>query len=316
MMDNESGKEPDQEPGRDGRKGFWRRLRDRFKTKAQRPDPHEPQPEQADEATGPRHEPESTNAPPIDAEPTHPEPTTGKPLKQETGQETDQDTTPRDAQGVAGHKQPPESNPVEPTPTDPGPAEQREPSVLSTSELHTDNVGRVYAGSLLELSQEQGAVDEIAEQVQGLLPMIAEGGELHRLLTNPAIADAERGTIVQHVFEGKVHPTLYKLLRVLGDKGRLGSLPQVAAGYLLAVAELRGQVEVIAYVARPLDESESVRVAEQVGQALGKTVNLTQKVDESLIGGMKIKIGDRLIDASVASQLRGMRNKMVAAGRS
>lgn len=189
------------------------------------------------------------------------------------------------------------------------------PTVLSTSELKTDTVGRVYAEALLELCNEQGVVDAVAEDVQQLLPVVANGSELHRLLTNPAIGDSERGAIIQRVFEGKVHELLYKMMRVLGDKRRLGSLPEVAAGYLLAVAEQRGQVEVVAYVASELEAGESIRVAEQIGTALGKTVTLTQKVDPSLIGGLKIKIGDQLIDASVASQLRNMKSKMIAAGR-
>jgi len=65
-----------------------------------------------------------------------------------------------------------------------------------------------------------------------------------------------------------------------------------------------------------LDSETAKRVAEQIGQALGKGVTLTQRVDPALIGGLKIKIGDQLIDASVASQLRNMKNKMIAAGRS
>ena len=190
-----------------------------------------------------------------------------------------------------------------------------EHSVVSTSELKTDTVGRVYAEALLELAREQGVVDAVAEEVQQLLPVIAEGGELNRLLTNPAIGDNERGEIIQRVFAGKISPLLYKMMRVLGDKGRLGSLPQVAAGYLLAVAEERGQIDVQAYVATAMDAATAERVAAEIGKALGKTVSLNQKVDPSLIGGLKIKVGDQLIDASVASQLRNMKNKMIAAGR-
>lgn len=196
-----------------------------------------------------------------------------------------------------------------------GTSKEEEARVLSTSELKTDTVGRVYAEALLELASEQGVVDAVAEEVEQLLPVIGQSGELHRLLTNPAIGDQERGQIIQRVFDGKVSPLLYKMMRVLGDKGRLGSLPQVAAGYLLAVAQRRGQVDVHAYVASELDADTAARVADEIGKALGKTVSLSQTVDASLIGGLKIKVGDRLIDASVASQLRNMKNKMVAASR-
>ncbi|MEM9111614.1 MAG: ATP synthase F1 subunit delta [Planctomycetota bacterium] len=187
---------------------------------------------------------------------------------------------------------------------------------MSTTELKTDTVGRVYAEALLELAREQGQVDALADEVQQLLPVIAEGGELNRLLTNPAIGDAERAKIVERVFGGKISDTLYKFFLVLSGKGRLGSLPQVAAGYLLAVSEERGQIDVQAYIASELDSAAAQQVADQIGKALGKQVTLTQKVDASLIGGLKIKVGDQLIDASVASQLRSMKNKMIAAGRS
>lgn len=188
-------------------------------------------------------------------------------------------------------------------------------SVLSTSELKTDTVGRVYAEALIDLAREQGQVEALAIEAQALLPLIAEDGELHRLLTNPAIGDGERSKIIERVFKGKVSDLLYKMFQVLCDKGRLASLPQMAAGYLLAVADDRGQIDVQAYIASELDSDAAKQVADQIGQALGKTVSLTQTIDESLIGGLKITIGDQLIDASVASQLRSMKNKMIAAGR-
>lgn len=189
-------------------------------------------------------------------------------------------------------------------------------SVLSISELKTDTVGRVYAQALLELAREQGKVDELTDEVQQLMPLIAEGSELDRLLTNPAIGDGERAKIVERVFKGKVSDLLYKMMRVLCDKGRLGSLSSFAAGFLLAVSDERGHIDVKAFIASELDSDAAKKVADQIGQALGKTVSLTQKVDPSLIGGLKIKVGDQLIDASVASQLRSMKNKMIAAGRS
>ena len=189
-------------------------------------------------------------------------------------------------------------------------------SVLSTIELKTDRIGRVYAEALIELAREQGVVDSLADEVEHLLPLVSEGGELNRLLTNPAIGDSERSKIVERVFKGKVSDLLYKMMCVLSDKGRLGSLSQVAAGYLLAVSDARGHIDVQAFIASELDSDAAKKVADQIGQALGKTVTLTQKVDPSLIGGLKIKVGDQLIDASVASQLRSMKNKMIAAGRS
>jgi F-type H+-transporting ATPase subunit delta len=180
-----------------------------------------------------------------------------------------------------------------------------------TAELKTDAVGRVYAQSLLGLAQDAGQVDAIAEEVGGLLPLVEPGGELYLLVTNPAISTDERAKIVQRVFEGRVSDLLYRFLQVVAGKGRLGSLQSILGGYLLQVSEARGLVDVDAYVATAMDEATAARVAEQIGRSLGKQVTLRQHVDESLIGGLKIKVGDKLIDASVASQLNQMKRRMM-----
>ncbi|MFI4860792.1 MAG: ATP synthase F1 subunit delta [Phycisphaerales bacterium JB063] len=183
-----------------------------------------------------------------------------------------------------------------------------------TAELKTDAVGRVYAEALLDLARESGEQDAIAQEVSDLLPLVEPGSDLHRLVTNPVISAEERSKIVSRVFEGKVSDLLVRFLKVVADKDRLGSLHAILSGYLLAMAESGGKITVDAYVATPMDEATASRVAQRIGESMGKEVALLQHVDDSLIGGLKIKVGDKLIDASVASQLRVMKNKMIEAG--
>jgi F-type H+-transporting ATPase subunit delta len=269
----------------DDQPGFWRRVKRRLggkdspepKPPASKPDAHEPQ------ASEPREQAEATPGP-------IPDPSVENPSEAEP-------------------------KPLETTPLAPTVAEDGEPSVLSTSELKTDGIGRVYAQSLLEIALEQGQADAIAQEMQQLLPILDEGGELDRMMDNPSIGQDARKQIVQRVFEGKVSDLLYRFLQVVANKDRLASLPQIVAGYLILFAEHNGQLEVEAFVASPMDDATADHVAKTIGDHLGKQVTLRQHVDESLIGGLKIKIGDRLIDASVASQLRSMKNKMIAAGR-
>lgn len=260
--------------------GFWRRLRSKWAGASGRP------PKPSEDSSTPGHTPVAN-----DSGTTH------------------DDEDPKDPSSVD------EPGPVSKTPSQPTPAEDGETSVLSTTELKTDSIGRVYAQSLLDLAQEQDQVDALAEQMQQLLPVLDEDGELDRMMDNPSIGQAERKQIVKRVFEGKVSDLLYRFIQVIADKDRLDSLPQIVAGFLILVAEHRGQLEVEAFVASKLDPATAERVAKTIGEHLGKQVTLRQHVDESLIGGLKIKIGDRLIDASVASQLQSMKNKMIAATR-
>ena len=268
-------------------KGFWKRW---FGKGNAKPDPDAPQPEPAPPADN--EQPPAPRADDrIDGDPVGPERLANPGDQASAKQPTDQVYA------------------TEPA-NEPG-----EQLVVETEQLKTDAVGRVYAQALLELTGEQGSTDALADEVQQLLAVTAQGGELHQLFSNPAIGDQDRKQIVKKVFEGKVSDLLLRFLCVIADKGRLASLPSIFAGYLLAVAEQRGQVEVQAYVAAPLDAETARQVAAQIGAHLNKQVTLRQHVDESLIGGLKIKIGDKLIDASVASQLRTMKNKMIAAAR-
>ena len=197
--------------------------------------------------------------------------------------------------------------PDQPNPTSPASPLDRE--------TRGDAVSRVYAQSLFELAESQGQLDAIAEEVADLRRLIGEQDELRRLLTNPILDRGQRTGMVQRLFEGNVSDLLYRFIGVVNAKDRLAALPSIAAEFARLVSEHRGEVTVDAFVARPMDEPTRSRVAESLGQSLGKTVTLREHVDESLIGGLKLRIGDRMIDASVASQLRRMEEQLVAAGR-
>lgn len=179
----------------------------------------------------------------------------------------------------------------------------------------TDAVSRVYAQALLGLAKQNNDLDGIAEEVAGLGQLLDDNADLSKLVASPVIADAKRRDMIQRLFEGKTSDTLYKFIQVLSRKGRLSSLPGVCRAFAGLVATERGQIDVEAIVARELDADTAARVARELGESMNKTVNLQQTVDESLIGGMRLRIGDRLIDASVATRLKNAANRLAAAGR-
>jgi len=320
------------------RKGFWKRLfgGGEEPEKGKPPEDRTPESDPArwhEDDTTPPAEPSGETEDQADA--THDVPRDSEAVNNadETGdepaREDDSTTTRPDEQGgeqdadddleINDAEADPASGPEAPSPAPgseaPQPPANSETILPQTAELKTDAVGRVYAQSLIELAQDAGQQDAIAEEVAGLLPLVEPGGDLYLLVTNPAISTDERSKIVSRVFEGKVSDLLYRFLQVVTSKNRLGSLNTILGGYLLLVSEARGLVDVDAYVATAMDQDTAARVAEQIGQSLGKQVTLRQHVDESLIGGLKIKVGDKLIDASVASQLRSMQQKMIAARR-
>ncbi len=180
-------------------------------------------------------------------------------------------------------------------------------------EQKTDSVSRVYAQALLELAGDQA--DTLAEEVSGLLGLLGSEPDLGKLLSSRALNSAQRSDVVEQLFKGRVSDVLYRFLQVVNRKDRLGSLTGILSAYLGRVSEARGELNVEVFVPQPLSDEAQRGVAESIGGAMGKRVQLHQHVDRELIGGLKVRVGDRLIDGSVATQLRIMKRKLIDAGR-
>jgi len=102
---------------------------------------------------------------------------------------------------------------------------------------------------------------------------------------------------------------------VANRKGRLGDLRQIASTYSELLDQQSGIVEVDVYVAQKLSDDEMEEVRQKVGAALKREVVLHQYVDESIIGGLVLRLEDRLLDASVRAQLKSIRRQLLAARR-
>jgi F-type H+-transporting ATPase subunit delta len=178
-----------------------------------------------------------------------------------------------------------------------------------------DSLATTYAQALLDLALAAGVVDQIAQQVEQLRALIGQDAALRGLLSSRLLSVIQRAASLERIFRGRVHDVLYRFVQVVNRKQRLGALAGMLAAFDELAEEHRGVREVDAYVAAPLSEDEAMAVSAAVGRAIDRHVILNQHVDPSLIGGLKLRVGDRLIDGSVAAQLRLMQRKLVRIGR-
>ncbi len=177
----------------------------------------------------------------------------------------------------------------------------------------SSSVATAYAKPLLELAREQNQAEAVGEELRGLKEVVDSNPDFAEFLANPAVSEAERGEVLKRTFDGRVSPLLSNFLRVLNTRGRLGVLSQISDAYDELLDELFGKVEVDVTVAQRLGPEELEEVRRRVSEALGKDAVVHQYVDESIIGGLLLRVQDRLIDASVRSQLRTLKTQMMAA---
>ncbi|MFP4145807.1 MAG: ATP synthase F1 subunit delta [Phycisphaeraceae bacterium] len=177
------------------------------------------------------------------------------------------------------------------------------------------DIDRTWAEALFELASEHDQLEAIADEVDQLAELLRSEKQLETLLTSPALSRQERQETIDRLFQGRISDLLYRFLQVLGAKGRLSLLPGVLEAFAERMREHQGLVEVDVFVAHRLSDEQLASIQQSISDAIDKTAVLHQYVDESLLGGLKLRIGDRLLDASVATQLRRLQRRLHEVGQ-
>jgi F-type H+-transporting ATPase subunit delta len=178
---------------------------------------------------------------------------------------------------------------------------------------HASPIATAYARSLIELATEQSKAEPIGQELRDIRQIIDDNKSFGLFLSDPAIGTVERGQTMKRIFGGKVSPLMSSFLGVLNEKGRLGMLGQIADAYDDLLDEQLGKIEVDVTVAQKLDAKQLEQVRQRVSAALKKDAVVHQYIDDSIIGGMVLRVQDKMIDASVKSQLAAMKQQLLSA---
>lgn len=180
-----------------------------------------------------------------------------------------------------------------------------------------DALSRVYARSLFELAESEGGqqrIEEIGAELGELVDLARADKAFGEFLSSRIIAGRKRSASLEKILKGRVSDLVRRFVLVLNAKERLAILPSVAAAYDQVVQEKFGRVEVDVYTAAPVDRATLDRVGASLKRTIGKDPVLHPYTDAAMLGGLKLQIGDQLIDASVATRLRRMRERLAGPG--
>ena len=176
------------------------------------------------------------------------------------------------------------------------------------------STARRYAEAAFQLATRDDALDAYGDGLDLAVRMLG-GYEVVGILRNPARPLTERTALVDELLGKRVPEPVRKIAGLLVARGRVDRLPSVAAEFRRLLNKQRGVVEAVATAASPLNREETAALERKVTEMTGKTVDLTVVVDESLIGGLTVRVGDTLYDASVRGRLERLRERLVAGAR-
>lgn len=171
-------------------------------------------------------------------------------------------------------------------------------------------VAKRYGQALLQIGQEQNAIDTYQQQLQMVVDTIGNNSELNSVWTAREIDRETKIKVVKELFDGKVSATIINLLCVVIEKSREKFIGDIYAMYVVFADEARNVAYADVVSAYPLSTEEEEKIAAQLAKMTGKNVKLLVSVDNSLVGGIVVKFGDRVYDGSVAARLQGMKNKL------
>lgn len=172
-----------------------------------------------------------------------------------------------------------------------------------------------YSKALFELADENKALDEVAGDLQALKQLLAESDDLRRLVRSPVISRAEQGRAMTALLERAGASDLTRrFIGLVAANRRLFALPGMIEGYLAELARRRGETTARVTAARPLSDEQVAAITDTLRRSGGKNVTVDVTVDPALIGGLIVRFGSRMVDASVRTKLDKLQLAMKASG--
>ena len=176
-------------------------------------------------------------------------------------------------------------------------------------------IARPYAQALFDLAQGEKALDAVEDGLKEVAALSSESPDFERFLRSPVISADEKAAALDTLLEkAKPHPIVANFLRVVARNGRLFALPVMIKSFRELAAAARGETTAEVTSATALSAGQRKSLADALKKQIGKTVALVEHVDPSLIGGLVVKVGSRMIDSSLKTKLTAMRVAMKEVG--
>ncbi|WP_321489389.1 ATP synthase F1 subunit delta [uncultured Hyphomonas sp.] len=179
---------------------------------------------------------------------------------------------------------------------------------------HANEAARRYASALFELAQDKGDLANVHKDFKAFAELAQGSEDLMLLLGSPAFSREDKVKALAGVSEkAGLSPLFGKFLGTMAQNGRSGDILGAAVAFDELYAKQRGVKRAVVRTAKEMSGAERQRIESILAKAVGGEVELTSEVDSSLIGGIQLRIGSQLIDASLAAKLERMNTAMKGA---
>jgi len=186
---------------------------------------------------------------------------------------------------------------------------------VANSVSMSQSIAGRYAQAVFDIVKDDGGLDDLARQTDDLIAALDDSDDLRNLIASPIYTrDQQSRAIAALADKMGLSKTLSNTLKLMAQNRRLFVLPQLLGQLQRLIAVERGEVTADVTSAVALSDDQQKRLRDTLAEKSGKTVKLNTRVDESLIGGMIVKLGSQMVDSSVRSKLASLQNAMKEVG--
>ncbi|MDF2569022.1 MAG: atpH [Sporomusa sp.] len=175
----------------------------------------------------------------------------------------------------------------------------------------TNKLAVKYAQAIYEIASEKAMLDTVEKQLKLVEATISGHADLATLMYHPLVPAPSKKETINRVFAGDLDAFVQNFLLLLIDKRREPALPAIIREYIRLANEARNIAEAEVFTAKELSAEQLDALAAKLSKVTGKNVVLKTTIDQELIGGVVVKIGDKLIDGSVARQLKALKTALL-----
>lgn len=179
----------------------------------------------------------------------------------------------------------------------------------------THGIAHRYATAIFELAKDDNSLPQVREDADALAAALNESADLRDLIHSPVYGREDQKAAIGAVADAMgLHPLTGNTLRLMADRRRLFVLPDLIGALRALIAEENGEITADVVAAKDLSDDQRGRLAETLRKSFGRDVNINLSVDETLIGGLVVKVGSKMIDTSIRSKLDTLQNTMKEVG--
>ena len=173
-------------------------------------------------------------------------------------------------------------------------------------------ISKTYGDALFELAVEEDKVDALLQEIEQLRQVLSENEDFGRLMNHPKIIKEEKIQVARNVFEGRMSDELLGFLIIIISKDRYRDIDAILDYFIAEVKKYKGIGIATVTTAVPLREEQCKKIEQRLLDTTSyTTMEMNYMLDKSLIGGMVIRIGDRVVDSSIKTKLSELQKELL-----